>query len=135
MPVISDSPELWTPPVELRALARRDGINLLQELVEEFRTDTASRMQGICRSLSGGNLIRARQEAHAVKGSAIQMGAASLVVLSSRLEMAAATGDRAEAVSLLETLESEFARVAHSMSAHCLSLAGDDPPPSPLSVA
>jgi HPt (histidine-containing phosphotransfer) domain-containing protein len=122
-----DSHSAWNPQADLLNLVRREGLGLLEELIEQFREDTASRIQAIGHELAGGDLSRVRSQAHALKGSALQMHADRLAALCARMEEAADVGDRAATVALLESVQSEFDRVGEAM-ARIARLARFDPP-------
>lgn len=111
-----DSHPVWNPPADLLDLGRHKGIGLLGELLQEFCKDTESRIYAISQELAGGDLSRVRSQAHALKGSALQMRADRLASLCARMEQAADVGDRAETVAMLEAVQTEFYGVGDRMS-------------------
>ncbi len=73
------------------------------EVLELFRSDTALRFARMREGLATADLREIRAQAHAIKGSAVQVGARSLAVLCQRIEQA---GQDVE--SLVELAEADF---------------------------
>jgi histidine phosphotransfer protein HptB len=74
------------------------------------------RIRKIKNGLAGGNAPGVRAEAHAIKGSAGQVGAMHVSQLCREIEAAALRQDLAEAGRLLPQLEDAFAAVRTAMS-------------------
>lgn len=110
-----DSQSAWNPPADLLELARGEASGLLEKLLEPFRTDTESRMEAMGRHLAAGELSRVRSEAHALKGSALEMHADCLAGLCARRQQAA-DGAWAEAAALLASLQAKSGRIERRMS-------------------
>src|SRR4051794_18512238 len=77
--------DAWTPPGQLRELAVLDEM-LLPELIRTFEEDTALRLERIRSAAVAGDRDRLRSEAHTIKGSASQMGAATVAELCREIE-------------------------------------------------
>lgn len=107
--------EDWTLPADLAELAREKGTGLVRDLFADFRSDTTARLESVCEALTKGNLTRTRTEAHTIKGSAVQVGAARLARLCKRMEQSAVAGDMDKTASVFEEMETEFARVLQKM--------------------
>jgi HPt (histidine-containing phosphotransfer) domain-containing protein len=106
----------WTLPEELRLLADLDDAETVREVIGVFQTDTEARLARIRLALEGQDLGRARAEAHAIKGSAGQVGAAHVSHLARELETVTGNQDLAAARSLLPELEAAFAAVRRDMN-------------------
>jgi len=80
---------VWTVPSALRQLAESGEGDLVEELIADFQTDTASRLQRIGMALPAADLRTVCQEAHTIRGGALQIGANRLAALCHELESAA----------------------------------------------
>ena len=96
---------------------------LYLKLVIEFRRSQGEHAQDLKEALAEGDMSRARNMAHGLKGVAGTIGASALHKVASDLETACATGDAALAGQLFPVLEE---RVAEIMTA-ALLLAGRTP--------
>jgi HPt (histidine-containing phosphotransfer) domain-containing protein len=79
----------WVLPAALRQLEECGETDLVAELIAIFQTDTASRLEILARAVETGDHTTARQEAHTIKGSALQVGADSLAELCRQMEVEA----------------------------------------------
>ncbi len=88
--------------------------DLIVELVSLFLRDTPERLRGLVdRPLEPSHAARV---AHAVKGSAGNLGASRLQDLASRLERAGHDGQSADTLAgLAEDVCAEYARVEHHL--------------------
>jgi len=106
----------WKLPEELRVLAEMGDADVVREVIGVFQTDTEARIRRIADGLAEVNAARVRGEAHAIKGSAGQVGAMLISNLARDMEAAASRQDLAEASRLLPALEAAFAKVRLAMS-------------------
>ncbi|HLH20798.1 MAG TPA: Hpt domain-containing protein [Bryobacteraceae bacterium] len=106
----------WTLPEDLRMLAEMGDFAVVREVISIFQTDTRARIGKLRQALADGDAARARGEAHAIKGSAAQVGALEVSELCRSMEAAAARQDVAAASSLFPQLEIAFAAVCSAMA-------------------
>jgi HPt (histidine-containing phosphotransfer) domain-containing protein len=106
----------WTLPDELRLLAQLGDAETVREVIAVFQSDTEVRMGNIRTAFAAEDAPRVRAEAHAIKGSAGQVGAMRVSHLCRDMEAAALRQDLAEARRLLPELEAAFAAVRAAMS-------------------
>jgi two-component system, sensor histidine kinase and response regulator len=90
---------------------------LFSELVEMFIGDTAERIAALRRALGEGDASEVEQAAHTLKGSAGNMGAATMARISARLQEAGSAEELEEIPGLLDRLEQEFERVRPALEA------------------
>jgi HPt (histidine-containing phosphotransfer) domain-containing protein len=105
----------WALPPELHHLARTGGPQVIEDLIELFKVDVAQRLQVLRDSVARGDLPLAAQQAHAIKGSAVQMGAHNLVTTCKHLELDAAHHVTENLERLLSEAEAELAVLKTSM--------------------
>ena len=89
---------------------------MVREVLSVFQSDTAVRIRNVAAALAQGDAARVRSEAHAVKGSAAQVGALEVSDLSRKIEAAALRLDLAEAARLMPELETAFSSLSAEMS-------------------
>jgi HPt (histidine-containing phosphotransfer) domain-containing protein len=106
----------WALPEELRQLAESDE-DLVNEVLSVFQSDTADRIRKLRAALDQGDRQQVRHQAHAIKGSAGQVGAAGVSELCRQLELYALTGETPVLLDLTARLEVSFADVCRAMSA------------------
>jgi len=106
----------WSLPDELRMLAEMGDAETVREVIHVFQSDTEARIGRIASAVAADNTEKARSEAHAIKGSAGQVGAARVSAIAKEMEAAAGRRDLAEVRRLLAELESAFAAVRRDMS-------------------
>jgi HPt (histidine-containing phosphotransfer) domain-containing protein len=109
-------PAPWVLPEELRQLAEADE-SLVQEVLAVFRSDTADRISRLRVALHGGDYRAVKHEAHALKGSAGQVGANEVFTLSREMEQQAGAANPAGLPELLVRLQAAFDQVSREMSA------------------
>jgi histidine phosphotransfer protein HptB len=111
---------VWTPPEELQDFERAMGdSNVVAEIVGDFLQDTKRRLQLIVRALTAGDRASLRAEAHSVKGSARQLGAALVAEACQRIESAAMQMALLELANEVAVLEVCFHNVSDEMTRHC----------------
>ena len=81
---------------------------MLQRLLELFLDGTPALISEIREGLAQGDAKTVADRAHALKGSALGLGANTLGGLAAELEKAGKAGDLAAAGSLLEPVERAF---------------------------
>jgi HPt (histidine-containing phosphotransfer) domain-containing protein len=108
--------EAWTLPDELRMLADLGDAETVREVIGVFQKDTEIRLQKLREAIEAGDAAMARGQAHAVKGSAGQVGAMQVSSLCREIEAAALRKDLAAAGSLLPEVEAAFQAVRAAMS-------------------
>ena len=106
----------WTLPEELRLLAEVGDSEAVAEVISVFQSDTQARIRTLHPALAAGDAARLRAQAHAIKGSAAQVGARQVAEISREIEVAAVAGDLGRVAGLLPALESEFSAVRRAMS-------------------
>ena len=110
------SSEPWVLPEELRQLAESDE-DLVNEVLSVFQSDTADRIRKLRAALAQDDRQQVRHQAHAIKGSAGQVGATDVSELCRQLELYALTAETPVLHDLMERLEASFADVCRAMSA------------------
>ena len=88
-----------------------DGDDFVTRLIVTFLTDTSSRIVTLHVAFDAADTVSIERTGHAIKGSAGNMGATTLAGLGAALQGAGQKQDLAEAGTLIERLEDEFARV------------------------
>jgi HPt (histidine-containing phosphotransfer) domain-containing protein len=102
----------WTPPQLLRDL--EDGASgFVAEMIADFRADTATRLQRLRRAAADADSSKVRAEAHAIRGSAREMGADALVQLCQEIELKAPNPN---APDRIQELEARFGEVSRAMA-------------------
>ena len=96
---------------ELASLQDPNGPDLLSELIQLYLIDLPDRIEGIRNAIEGGDSAALRREAHRLKGSSQQMGAARLAALCLELEELGKNLRAAEAMSFFTAAEREAARL------------------------
>ena len=89
--------------------------DLLRELITLFLRDTPERLDALRRALAREDLETTGRAAHSLKGSAANLGAAGLQTLAASAEAAAHNRDQPALVTLLASLEAEFAQVRRQL--------------------
>jgi CheY-like chemotaxis protein/HPt (histidine-containing phosphotransfer) domain-containing protein len=104
----------------LREMQDEGEPDLLAELVEIFAEDTHTRLTDLREALDRGNAESLKQTAHALKGSAANLGARRMAHFAARIEELGDSGDLKEVADLLEELQREFEGVSAELSASLL---------------
>ena len=106
----------WALPEELRQLAEADE-GLVKEVLSVFQSDTADRVQKLRGAVEQDDRTLVKNQAHAMKGSAGQVGASVVADLCRQIELQALTADGAVLRELTARLETAFAEVCRQMDA------------------
>ena len=104
---------VWTLPETLRYLAESGDSEMVTEIIAMFKTDTARRMQVLRDALAQLDGVRVKEQAHAIKGGAIQVGAESLAALCQRIELDARTRPCQELEGLVREADASFEVLRH----------------------
>lgn len=106
----------WSLPEELRMLVDLGDAETVREVLVVFQRDTAIRIQKIRAAIAAADAPQVRAEAHAIKGSAGQVGAMDVSGLCRQIEAAALKQDLGSATGLLPQLDAAFQAVRAAMS-------------------
>lgn len=99
----------WALPETLQYLAETGDADLVDEIIDMFKTDTAHRFQVLREALAQFDGARVKQQAHAIKGGAVQVGAHSLAALCQRIELDPGAPPCGELEGLVRQAETDFA--------------------------
>ncbi len=109
----------------LRALqAEFEGTDVFQELVGVFVARTPERLASLRGAMEKADAPAVAAEAHAVKGSAVSMGAGAMGKLAERIEELGRSEELAEGEALVAALEQSFARTCEVLEREASSPAG-----------
>jgi HPt (histidine-containing phosphotransfer) domain-containing protein len=98
----------WALPETLQVLAATGDADLVAEIIDLFKSDTARRLLLLREALVQMDRTRVGQQAHAIKGSAIQVGADSLAALCQRIELEAPAKPCRDLETLVRQAEAGF---------------------------
>jgi HPt (histidine-containing phosphotransfer) domain-containing protein len=106
----------------LREMQGEGEPDLLAELVEIFEEDASTRLRALREALERGDAESLKQTAHALKGSAANLGARRMAHMAARIEELAGGSEslKEEVADLLEELQREFKGVRAELSASLL---------------
>jgi HPt (histidine-containing phosphotransfer) domain-containing protein len=107
----------WALPDDLRQLAETGEEDLVKEVLAVFQSDTTERLTKLRNGLAGNDRGVVKSQAHAIKGSAGQVGAMRVAAICQSIESGAPTAGVADLQDLVRQLESAFAEVSRAMSA------------------
>jgi len=109
---------VWTPPEWLFEISSGDD-GLMAELIDVFRTATESSLGQMRVALAAGDIARLRAEAHRTKGSARQVGAASLAEVCQALELESGIMGTTRFRELVDRVQELFEETAAEMAPYC----------------
>jgi two-component system, sensor histidine kinase and response regulator len=92
----------------LRKLETATGKMIVAKLTELFSRNTPSRLASIRSAIAANEAERVNQEAHALKGSCLNLGARRMARFCADLEAQGQAGDLTGAASLLALVEAEY---------------------------
>ena len=104
----------------LRSLGGGGGHDLLAAAAAAFRGSVPARLAAVQSAVHDGGGPALVQAAHALKGSAGNIGATAVAALCSELEELGRTGNYGAAAALLPPLEAELKRVDHALDREAL---------------
>jgi HPt (histidine-containing phosphotransfer) domain-containing protein len=111
------SPSAWRLPDELRQLAEQGASEVVDEILDVFRSDTVKRLAKAHEALASGDRAELKRQAHAIKGSAGQVGAPAVAAICQSLELRAPAATTGELDEMLRDLDVRFAEVLRDMNA------------------
>jgi HPt (histidine-containing phosphotransfer) domain-containing protein len=107
----SEFSDVWVLPAALRQLQECGESALMEELLAIFQTDTAERLEVLVRAVETTDYATVRQEAHTIKGSALQVGANRVAEFCRQMELEARKARPEYLVSLFHALLQSFDEV------------------------
>ncbi len=102
---------------ELRQFQGEGEPDIVQELAEAFQLETPSLLETLHTAVRGDQPESLKRAAHNLKGSSSNLGARTMVTLSSELESLGKEGTVEGAAELLTKLEQEYQRVCQALAA------------------
>ena len=114
----------WVLPEALEHLARTGATDLVAELLDDFRTDVAARLERLRGALATGDAATMKMEVHSIKGSAAQMGAEDLAGACRKMEEDADADGWNMAGAHVDTIQGEFDKVSAAIGRHPLCRKG-----------
>ena len=118
-PALQAGAPVWSLPADLREIATADA-GMLAELLSLFIDDSTLRLQTLASASFRQDFKVIRAQAHSLKGSALQMGAAGLASLCAALESA----ERPEpdrCGPMVRAIDDEFALVRVAMEGYLVN--------------
>jgi HPt (histidine-containing phosphotransfer) domain-containing protein len=110
------SDTMWHLPETLREFEQTGDETIVLELIDSFQNDTAHRFERLHDAVARLDAATVKAEAHAVGGSARQMGAEALADLCQAVEAGAPQMTWPELENHLEQADLRFAEVRTAMS-------------------
>jgi HPt (histidine-containing phosphotransfer) domain-containing protein len=110
------SETMWHLPETLLEMEEAGDETIVLELIDSFQSDTASRFDRMHRAVARLDAATVTAEAHAMRGSARQMGAEALANLCQAVEAGAPRMNWRELEGQLEQADLRFAEVRNAMS-------------------
>jgi HPt (histidine-containing phosphotransfer) domain-containing protein len=124
----SDLSDAWVLPAALRQLQEYGETALVEELIAIFQTDTASRLETLARAVETADYNAARQEAHTIKGGALQVGAVRFAEACRQVEMEARKPEPPDLKPLFRAVVRSFDEVRDVFAARRGSGTNGSPP-------
>lgn len=100
--------EAHLQPEQIDGLVEAAGIDAAREIFAAFSRSTAELLAALHSQLDAGALAEAAKSAHAVKGSAANVGAVRISETAAQLEVMCKNGDGGAAPALLEQAKRDF---------------------------
>ena len=107
---------MWDLPETLREIEEAGDESFVQELITSFQNDTARRFERLSAAVARLDAATVKAEAHAMRGSARQMGADALAELCQKVESAAPHMNWPELERQVEQVDLRFAEIRTAMS-------------------
>ena len=104
----------WAPgrlPEELLQMAREAGSGMVVELLGIFQEDSMVHLEELSRAIVNGDSGAIQSEAHSLKGSAAQIGAAVVSDLCRQMERLSETGTALEQTAIYEQIAAALREV------------------------
>jgi HPt (histidine-containing phosphotransfer) domain-containing protein len=106
-----DNSEVLVLPAAFRQLLDGGESSLVEELIVIFQEDAAERLSLLARAVDAADYSTIRQEAHTIKGSALQVGANRVAEASRQVEVEARKPEPENLVPLYRALVGSFEEV------------------------
>ncbi|MEZ5891742.1 MAG: Hpt domain-containing protein [Parvularculaceae bacterium] len=103
---------------QVDSLIAAAGVDGARSILEAFQRSTVELLRTLSEGLASGALTDAYRTAHAVKGSAANVGAQLLAETASAIEAACKAGDSAKAASMLADAQAKFDAFIVHFDAH-----------------
>ncbi len=103
---------------QVNSLVSAAGVDGARAILEAFQRSTAELLASLNEGIKGGALTEAGRDAHAVKGSAANVGAQMLADTAAMIEKACKAGDVATAANMLADAHSLFDHFCVHFEAH-----------------
>lgn len=103
---------------QVNSLVSAAGVDGARAILEAFQRSTADLLGSMRDGLRGGALAEASRDAHAVKGSAANVGAQLLAETAALIEKACKSGDAAAAADMLADAQARFDLFCVHFEAH-----------------
>ena len=107
---------MWQLPEALLEIEAAGGDSIVMELIDSFQNDTATRLERLHNAVARLDGARVKAEAHAVRGSARQMGAEELADLCRAVEASAPAMNWPDLAYLVKQADVRFAEVCSAMA-------------------
>jgi HPt (histidine-containing phosphotransfer) domain-containing protein len=112
---------------KVEILDRVDGdIELLLELIDIFREDSSRLISEIRAAVSREDAARIEHNAHSLKGSVGNFGAATAYSAAAKLEAVGGAGDLSEAGRAFGVLETEIDRVRNALATYAGEISNEN---------
>ncbi len=113
----SEPPAAPLDPAMVQRLRKLGTHNALlpARLTDVFCSDAATRLAALQNGVARADAVQLNQEAHALKGAALNVGARSLADLCHQLELLGKSGTTTGAAELLDALATELERVTRAL--------------------
>jgi HPt (histidine-containing phosphotransfer) domain-containing protein len=112
-----DATSEWNVPDALLELEQAGDLELLRDVISLFRADTLSRLQYLGDAASDCDPAGIRRQAHALKGSATQLGADVMATMCQQIESRILHGESLDVPMAVNELRTEFDRIWLAMAA------------------
>jgi HPt (histidine-containing phosphotransfer) domain-containing protein len=101
----------------LEGLKQLGGEDSVGDLIDAFRTEGATLVETLRRSIDTGDVVELRRAAHTLKSHGATFGAGALAEQCRELDECARCGQLTEAASLADRIDVEFRRVEQALDA------------------
>ena len=115
-PLRSQSPHLQIEQID--GLLEAAGVEATRAILDAFWRSTSDLMASLSEQVSGNALDLASQTAHAVKGSAANVGAQRLAETTAMFEAACQSGDHKAVIETLDAVIEDFAALRDQFETH-----------------
>ena len=107
---------MWHLPEALREIEEAGDVTIVPELIDSFQNDTSRRFERLHAAVARLDAATVKAEAHAMQGSAKQMGAEALADLCQAVEASAAQRNWLALEGQVEQADLRFAEVRNAMA-------------------